>query len=456
MNDVLTSFAAGLLYGPDYRSFDDSGRRPAAGSAARSGAWTRSSRRASIRSSRWKSWSWTASGRPGESAGGAAGGPVGAALRSTLRRPDGKLYADDAEFFRDGVFVVSPHRAQIRAIRRELRRQRRWQSPPVVDTVDKMQGQEAHAVVVSYGVSDPEFAAEEAEFIYGLNRLNVAMTRARSKCIVCLPRPLLEAPPQVLDLPEAARGLAFMRALVEAVARCGDELTFELDDGARATRVPRGRMLCAGPPRNGGSVRAAAAAKRRVSCRGSDRPHHARSDDSDAAAVAEARVRVAAPRCARPALRGCRSGRGPLECTRGSATHRGAHVRRGQPATPRRAAEPEPPPKRRRGRPPPPRPAEPRGAGRSASPRPADRPTGPDVRLRSRAADTRILTNSATVRSGSPPGTSPSSKTANRPRTALRQVPREWPHAIAEMDTVLARLNDAQRQAAGFPATTRC
>jgi len=107
--------------------------------------------------------------------------------------------------------------------------------PPLVDTVDKMQGQEADAVIVSYGVSDPEFAMEEAEFIYGLNRLNVAITRARSKCVVCLPRPLLDAPPQVLDLPEAARGLAYMRALVESVARCGDELSFELTRAPAAT-----------------------------------------------------------------------------------------------------------------------------------------------------------------------------------------------------------------------------
>ena len=101
-------------------------------------------------------------------------------LRGTLRGADGKLYAGDEEFFRSGVFLVSPHRAQIRLIDRELRRQRMWQRPPFVDTVDKMQGQEADAVIVSYGVSDPEFAVQEAEFIYGLNRLNVAVTRARA------------------------------------------------------------------------------------------------------------------------------------------------------------------------------------------------------------------------------------------------------------------------------------
>jgi len=59
--------------------------------------------------------------------------------------------------------------------------------------VDKMQGQECEAVIVSYGVSDVEYAMNEKEFIYSLNRLNVAITRARSKTIVFLPRPLLEA-----------------------------------------------------------------------------------------------------------------------------------------------------------------------------------------------------------------------------------------------------------------------
>src|SRR5205807_4855962 len=103
----------------------------------------------------------------------------------------------------------------------------RWSVPPFVDTVDKTQGQEADAVVVSYGVADPEFALREAQFIYGLNRLNVALTRARCKSIICLPRPLLDASPQVLDVPQAAVGLGFMRALVERLEREGEDLLFE-------------------------------------------------------------------------------------------------------------------------------------------------------------------------------------------------------------------------------------
>ena len=154
-------------------------------------------------------------------------------MRDGLRRPDGEPYADDRAFFREGVFIVSPHHAQIRAIQQELAGRRQWTWPPFVDTVDKMQGQEADAVIVSYGVADPEFALREAEFIYGLNRLNVALTRARCKCVLCLPRPLLEASPQVLDVEQAAAGLGFMRGLVDAVERRGETQVFE-GDGVEA------------------------------------------------------------------------------------------------------------------------------------------------------------------------------------------------------------------------------
>ena len=84
-------------------------------------------------------------------------------------------------------------------------------------------------------MADPEFALREAEFIYGMNRLNVALTRGRCKSILCLPRPLLEASPQVLDVEPAAAGLAFMRLLVETLEREGEEEMFEGDEveGAR-------------------------------------------------------------------------------------------------------------------------------------------------------------------------------------------------------------------------------
>jgi superfamily I DNA and/or RNA helicase len=83
------------------------------------------------------------------------------ALREGLLDDSGQVYADDVLFFKHGLFIVSPHRAQNRAIRRELGRRRKWTSPPFVGTVDKMQGQEANAVITSYGVADPEYALLE-------------------------------------------------------------------------------------------------------------------------------------------------------------------------------------------------------------------------------------------------------------------------------------------------------
>jgi hypothetical protein len=242
MNDVLTGFAASLLYGPGYRCVNDeiAGRRLA------------------FRPRRELDPLVGACLDPDfplvlvivDGIRAAQANPIEAdlvaqlvtALRDGLCAADGRLYPDDAAFFRHGVFVVSPHHAQIRAIQKELVAQRRWDTVPFVDTVDRMQGQEADAVVVSYGVADPEFALREAEFIYGLNRLNVAVTRARSKCVVCLPRPLLEATPQVLDVEAAAVGLAFMRRLVATAERVGEQLVFE-GDAVEARVIRAGRPI---------------------------------------------------------------------------------------------------------------------------------------------------------------------------------------------------------------------
>jgi hypothetical protein len=247
MNDVLTGFAGSLLYGPRYRCVTTAvaGRRLPFKPGRSADPLVRACLDPDfplvvvvLEGPR------AARAHPAEADLVAQ---LVAALRDGLRAADGQRYGDDAAFFRDGVFVVSPHHAQIRAIQRELAKQRPWRARPFVDTVDKMQGQEAEAVIVSYGVADPEFALREAAFIYGLNRLNVAVTRARSKCVLCLPRPLLEASPQVLDVEAAAAGLAFMRRLVALAEQAGDELVFESEEGEaqvlRARRPPAGQEV---------------------------------------------------------------------------------------------------------------------------------------------------------------------------------------------------------------------
>jgi len=48
-----------------------------------------------------------------------------------------------------------------------------------VGTVDKFQGQEAPLSIYAMGSSSPEDAPRGMEFLYSLNRLNVATSRAR-------------------------------------------------------------------------------------------------------------------------------------------------------------------------------------------------------------------------------------------------------------------------------------
>ena len=162
-------------------------------------------------------------------------------LRSRLLARDGRPYPDghlgDRDFWADGLFIVSPHHAQIRAINRGLWAGRRWEHRPFVDTVDKMQGQECDAVIVSYGVSDVEYAMSEKEFIYSLNRLNVSITRGRAKTIVFLPRPLIEPPIHAFEDDRIAEGVAFMQGLVRFSERVGAASNHALDASVRLKLV---------------------------------------------------------------------------------------------------------------------------------------------------------------------------------------------------------------------------
>jgi uncharacterized protein len=73
----------------------------------------------------------------------------------------------------EDILVVAPYNAQVSALAKAL---------PVgvrVGTVDKFQGQQAPIVVYSMTTSTPEDAPRGMEFLYSLNRLNVAISRAQ-------------------------------------------------------------------------------------------------------------------------------------------------------------------------------------------------------------------------------------------------------------------------------------
>ncbi|HTV73272.1 MAG TPA: TM0106 family RecB-like putative nuclease [Candidatus Acidoferrales bacterium] len=84
------------------------------------------------------------------------------------------------------VLVVAPYNAQVAALEAELRV--RGLDAVRVGTVDRFQGQEAHVVFFSLTTSSGEEIPRGPKFLLSRNRLNVAISRARSLAVlVCSP-----------------------------------------------------------------------------------------------------------------------------------------------------------------------------------------------------------------------------------------------------------------------------
>ena len=86
----------------------------------------------------------------------------------------------------DEILIIAPYNAQVFELQQRLPGAR-------IGTVDKFQGQEAPVVFYSMSTSTPEEAPHGMEFLYSLNRFNVATSRAR--CLsVLVANPALFSP----------------------------------------------------------------------------------------------------------------------------------------------------------------------------------------------------------------------------------------------------------------------
>jgi uncharacterized protein len=77
----------------------------------------------------------------------------------------------------EDILIVAPYNAQVSDLAARLPGAR-------IGTVDKFQGQQAPVVIYSLTTSSPEDAPRGMEFLYSLNRLNVATSRAQAIVIV--------------------------------------------------------------------------------------------------------------------------------------------------------------------------------------------------------------------------------------------------------------------------------
>ena len=99
-----------------------------------------------------------------------------------LLRPDARWIDGDGiekAMTPDDILVVAPYNSQVALLGERL-----GPRGVRVGTVDKFQGQEAPVVIYSMATSTPKDAPRGMEFLYSLNRLNVATSRARCACIL--------------------------------------------------------------------------------------------------------------------------------------------------------------------------------------------------------------------------------------------------------------------------------
>lgn len=83
------------------------------------------------------------------------------------------------------LFIVTPHHRQRHAIQSRLVKYLNDQDINLqINTVEKMQGQEADLVISCFGFLDLNEISRESEFLFDRNRWNVAISRARCKVIV--------------------------------------------------------------------------------------------------------------------------------------------------------------------------------------------------------------------------------------------------------------------------------
>lgn len=93
----------------------------------------------------------------------------------------------------DDILVVSPYNAQVNLITSMLPKGAR------VGTVDRFQGQEAPACLISMATSSAEEMPRDVGFLFSIERLNVAISRAQAIAVVVASPRLLDVPCGTID-----------------------------------------------------------------------------------------------------------------------------------------------------------------------------------------------------------------------------------------------------------------
>lgn len=135
------------------------------------------------------------------------------------------------EFWTQCIGIVTPHRAQRALIVRVLTQlfpdDDSQLIEQAIDTVEKFQGGERNSIIVSFGIGDADIISGEEAFLMQLERTNVAISRAKAKCIVIMPYTLASHVPEDKKALETAFALKnyvdeFCNNQIEGTIRFGE------------------------------------------------------------------------------------------------------------------------------------------------------------------------------------------------------------------------------------------
>jgi uncharacterized protein len=126
---------------------------------------------------------------------------VGALLGASYRDRDGR----ERQIGHADILVVAPYNAQVNALRARLPQAVR------VGTVDRFQGQEAPVCLVSMTTSSGEELPRDIAFLFSLNRINVAVSRAQASAVVFASPLLLETPCRSVEEMSLVNALCMLR-----------------------------------------------------------------------------------------------------------------------------------------------------------------------------------------------------------------------------------------------------
>ena len=82
----------------------------------------------------------------------------------------------------NSIAVITPFRKQVRLIRSKAREV--LEQAPLIDTVERLQGQDVDCIILTFATSNSKYISEVHHFLFNPNRLNVMISRAKTKVII--------------------------------------------------------------------------------------------------------------------------------------------------------------------------------------------------------------------------------------------------------------------------------